>query len=85
MYVIYTLPIGEIIFKYRLTYHLYPDDTQILTSFNPKRLGALDEALCKLGSCISELSNWMCSNKLKLNSKKTDFFCHRHNANTQFS
>ena len=74
MYVIYTLPIGGIIRKYGLTYHLYADDTQILTSFKPKEPGALDEALHKLELCISELNDWMCLNKLKLNSNKTEFF-----------
>ena len=74
MYVIYTLPIGDIIRKYGLTYHLYADDTQILTSFNPKEPGALDEALRKLELCISEINDWMCLNKLKLNSNKTEFF-----------
>ena len=28
----------------------------------------------KLELCISELNNWMCLNKLKLNSNKTEFF-----------
>ena len=74
MYVIYTLPIGEIIRKYGLTYHLYADDTHILTSFNPKIPGARDEALRKLELCINELNNWLCSNKLKLNGNKTEFF-----------
>ena len=74
MYVIYTLPIGGIIRKYGLTYHLYAKDTPNLTSFSPKEPGALDEVLRKLELCISELHDWMCLNKLKLNRNKTEFF-----------
>ena len=53
----------------------------VLTSSYLKGLGVLEEVLCKMELCISELNIWMCSNKLMLNINKTKvcfcfcFFC----------
>ena len=42
--------------------------------FDPKTPGALDNALTKLQTCISNIRKWMVANKLKLNDSKTEFF-----------
>jgi len=34
-----------------------------------------DERLLRFIECISEIENWMTSNRLKMNSDKTDFIC----------
>ena len=72
-FILYTSPIGSIIRKHGLNFHLYADDTQIYISFNPRIPGAHQLALQKLETCIADLSNWMNVNKLKLNPAKTEF------------
>ena len=74
MFVTYTLPVGDIIRKHNICFHVYADDTQLYVSFSPSIPGAAQAALKRLEDCISELQNWMNSNKLKLNSDKTEFF-----------
>ena len=74
MFVIYTLPIGDIMRKHNVPFHAYADDKQLYVSFNPNTIGAAEMALQKLEGCISELQSWMNHNKLKLNSDKTEFF-----------
>jgi hypothetical protein len=68
MFVTYTLPVGDILRKHNICFHVYADDTQLYVSFNPKIPGAAQNALKRLENCISELQTWMNSNKLKLNS-----------------
>ena len=74
MFSYYTYPLGKIIQKHKLTYHIYADDTQIYTEFNPRIPGDSVTALFKLESCIAEIKTWMNVNKLKLNEDKTEFF-----------
>ena len=74
MFVIYTLPVGDIIRKHNICFHVYADDAQLYVLFSPNTPGAAQEAVRRLENCISELQNWMSTNKLTLNSDKTDFF-----------
>ena len=52
-----------------LSPHLYADDTQVHGSCQPDEV---DTFTLKLSACISDLSNWMRSNRLQLNSDKTE-------------
>jgi len=49
--------------------HLYADDTQEYGSY---RLVKIDAFSAKLSECIGVVSNWMQSNRLQLNSDKTE-------------
>eukprot|EP00057_Strongylocentrotus_purpuratus_P020645 XP_011675119.1 PREDICTED: uncharacterized protein LOC105443539 [Strongylocentrotus purpuratus] len=51
-----------------------PDDIQIYVMFDPTDPVAIDAALGRLSSCITEIQRWMNANKLKLNDGKTEFF-----------
>ena len=73
-FVVYTTPVGTIIRRHELNYHVYADDTQIYVSFDPNVSGSYKTALSKLEKCICELKDWMGNNKLKLNPGKTEFF-----------
>ena len=74
MFSYYTYPLGKIIQKHNLKYHIYEDDTQLYTEFNPRIPGDSVTALFKLESCITEIKEWMNVNKLKLNEDKSEFF-----------
>lgn len=72
-FIIYILPVGDIIRSHGITFHSYADDIQLYISFNPKEPNAAGKALQKLERCIADLQCWMKSNKLMLNNKKTEF------------
>ena len=73
LYCDYCDPLGQIIMLYLLLYHLFADDSQIMTSFNPNDVQEQSEAFAKIESCAAEISKWMANNKLKLNEDKTEF------------
>jgi len=83
MFTNYILPIGDIIKRYGLSYHLYADDSQIYISFNPKNPGDAEVCLFKIRACIQEIKRWMAANKLKLNDEKTEFFIAAHQQDQQ--
>ena len=68
---LYTSPIGDIIRRHGLNYHLYADDTQLYLSFKPTP-AEQPGSIAKIEACVSEIDSWMLSNKLKLNRGKTE-------------
>ena len=69
---IYTLPLGDIIRRHGLGYHLYADDTQLYISFDLGNRARQTDAKLKLERCIIEIQDWMKFNKLKLNGDTTE-------------
>ena len=80
----YTYPLGKIIQKHNLKYHIYADDTQLYTEFNPHIPGDSITALFNLESCVTEIKEWMNVNKLKRNEDKTEFCFARSKSNLKF-
>ena len=74
----YVLPIGDIIKHYGLSYHLYADDSQIYTTFNPMIPGDEEVCLFKIETCVRKIKRWMTYNKLKLSDEKTEFYIAAH-------
>jgi len=52
--------------------HSYADDTQLYLHAAATELA---EQTVNLTSCITEINSWMTSNRLKLNTEKTQFLC----------
>ena len=50
-------------------YHFYADDSQLYLSIKPSNINDL---VFSLEKCISEVKDWMNTNKLKLNDEKTE-------------
>ena len=69
-YTMYTKPLGEIIRKHGLGYHIYADDTQLYIAFkgdDEKR-----KCLNTMEACLLDVQKWMAANLLKLNNDKTE-------------
>ena len=83
-FTIYTQPLGDIIWKHKMDFHLYADDTQLYLTFDSSRPDETSSALSCMEHCISDIKEWVLQNKLKLNDSKTEFLqfqpCH-HNSN----
>ncbi len=67
---LYTKPLTEIAHKHNINIHLYADDTQLYTSFDPENSKSEIE---KLEACINDIKTWMGRNFLQLNDSKTEF------------
>ncbi len=72
-FTIYTLPIGDIVRKYNMSFHLYADYTQLYMTFDNNIPISKATAQSQMECCIEEIRSWMHLNKLKLNGDKTEF------------
>ena len=73
LFVIYSSKLFQIIEKHLPNVHCYADDTQLYLAFKPGNDTDEVAALRALESCIADIRRWMLSDKLKLNSDKTEF------------
>ena len=73
MFTLYTAPLGDIIRKDGLLFHLYTDDCQIYAVPFKSNSDEVSDALSKMEACAKKIYAWIACNKLKLNRDKTEF------------
>ena len=73
LFLIYIIPLAQLIRSYGLNNHGYADDTQLCLSFKKKSDNAIvKRKILNLEKCLCDISVWMSQNKLKLNNDKTE-------------
>ena len=71
LYTLYTQPLGVVIRKHNVNYHMYADDTQLYKSVKPSDV-EIEMLSTSMGLCIDDVKSWMVDNKLQLNEEKTE-------------
>jgi len=72
LFVLYTAYFVQLIETFSLSPHLHADDTQVYGSCAPT---AVALPASQISECVDAVVAWMKSNKLQLNSAKTDLWC----------
>lgn len=63
---LYMRPLGDIIRRHKVQFHLYADDTQL---YIPLKAG---DTIQPLLACLGDIKNWLSNNFLRLNENKTE-------------
>ena len=69
LFIMYIADLVSVIEQHDLSPHLYVDDTQIYGSCPPSDVGHLVQ---DISGCVDTVGDWMSSNRLQLNSDKTE-------------
>lgn len=69
LFILYTIDLIQLIEGHGMAPHLYADDTQVSGSCRPSNVGAFSSSI---SDCLRDIASWMRSNRLQLNSSKTE-------------
>jgi hypothetical protein len=69
LFVLYTADLIHLIERHSLHSHLYTHDTQVYGSCSPADVRQLQS---RVSLCVDDIASWMQSNRLKLNTDKTE-------------
>src|SRR6218665_1313457 len=70
LFILYITPLSHPIKSSSVGHHLYSDYTQLFISFSP---ASFSTSIAQLLSVVSQISQWMSSNLLRLNPSKIEF------------
>ncbi len=73
LFLIYTLPIGDIFTKNCIPYHIYADDNQNYLAF---RIEKIEDKISEIIDCLQDLREWLLPNMLKSNGEKLELSVH---------
>lgn len=81
LFLVYILPLQQVIERFRVWRHGFADDTQAYNRLTLKNKAECAGQVKDMEQCLSEIRRWMCQNKLKLNESKTEVIviASRHN------
>ena len=68
LFTMYVSPLGDVIRKHGINFHMYADDVQLYVSFRPCDQ---KKALHELQHCLDDVHSWLRENRLLLNGNKT--------------
>ena len=69
LFTLYSQPLSDVISFHGCDFHKYADDTQLSYSSSPEEFCSVQT---RVQSCIDDVLSWMNSNKLMLNTDKTE-------------
>ena len=69
---LYTAPLGDIMRRHGILYHMYADDKQIYLTFKSSVLGDMELSRERVETCVRDIYRWMLYNNLKMNNDKTE-------------
>ena len=69
LFTLYSQPLSDVISVHNCDYHKYADDTELSKSASPDQFLSVQSCI---QTCIDDVLLWMNSNKLKLNTDKTE-------------
>ena len=69
LFLLYTADLIRLVESHGLSPHMYADDTQVYGSCRPDATAQLQ---ARVSSCIADVATWMRSNRLQLNTAKTE-------------
>ena len=72
LYLLYTAPLSDLRRWHDMEFYLYADDTHLYTTFSCDDSVDLTTTISRIESCLVDITNWMNTNKLKLNTEKTE-------------
>src|SRR5206468_1018082 len=70
LFLLYTADVLDIVSVHGLNAHVYADDTQLYFHSLPDQLSL---SIPKMIACVDDINDWMASNRLRLNTDKTEF------------
>jgi len=74
LFLVYIIPLRSVIERHpEICHHGYADDRQLYTHFRLRDQDSYRQALQRLEKCVEEVRVWMLTNRLKINSDKTEF------------